>query len=90
MAIEKISAFLPTTRAQVNYPICLLDQLQVMFDNNECSSPSYELMEQKDEMPHILRVQANGRLVHEEECPGCFLWHPSQGFCQFQTLGFAS
>ena len=84
---DDATALNSAARPHVDDPVGAADQVQVVLDDENGRSPLDEVLEHVDEDLHVIRVQADGRLVENEERAVL----PSPHFrCQFEPLRLAT
>lgn len=62
-----VSTGLPAFRPQVDDPISLGDELQVVFDNQDRVAGIYQPLQDLDQAPDVGAVQADGWLFKDEQ-----------------------
>ena len=66
---DDTTTFDATARAHVDDPVGATDQVQVVLNDENGCSPLDEVLEHVDEDLHVIRMQADGRLVEDEQRP---------------------
>ena len=95
---DDLAAVVAAFRAQVDDPVAHLEQVQVVFHDDYGIAEVHQLLEDFDQFFQVMRMEAGGGFVQEEQaCPpfGSGPLPPPAGFGaeiaeQFQALGFAS
>ena len=84
---DDATAFDAAARAHINDPVSATDQVQVLLDDEDARSTLNEVLEHVQEDLHIIRVQADRRLVEDEESA---LLAPPHFGGKLEALGLAT
>jgi len=60
---HQLAAFVTAFRAEVNHPVRVFDDVQVVFNNDNRIAFVHEFSQNVQQALHILKVQARGRLI---------------------------
>ena len=80
-------AFHAAARSHVDDPVGATDQVQVVLDDEDRRSPLDEVLQHVEEDLHVVGVQADGRLVKDEQRP---VLAPSHLRGQLESLRLAA
>jgi hypothetical protein len=64
---DQLASVLSRFGAEVENPICVFDDVEVMFDNQERVSLVDQPVQKRDEEPDIVEMQTGGGLVEDQE-----------------------
>ena len=84
---DDTTPFDAAARAHINDPVSATDQVQVVLDDEDRRSALNEVLEHVQEDLHIIRVQADRRLVEDEESA---LLAPTHFGGKLEALGLAT
>jgi hypothetical protein len=68
-ADDDLAAAIAGFRAEVNHPIGTFDHIEIVFDDDDRMAGVHKALKDLKQHAHVVKVQAGGGLVEEEQSP---------------------